>query len=71
VLPDRVIVLADIAESAEEIDAGRARTALANAEKQLAAAAGPEWEAAQQAITRARARLEVAAGGAHEGHPAH
>lgn len=63
VLPDRVIVLADIAERAEEIDAARARAALANAEKQLAAA-GPEWEAAQQAITRARTRLEVA-GGAH------
>ena len=63
VLPDRVIVLADIAERAEEIDAARARAALANAEKQLAAA-GSDWETAQQAVTRARTRLEVA-GGAH------
>ena len=75
VLPDRVIVLADIAERAEEIDAARARTALAAAEKQLAASAGADWEAAQQAIHRARTRLEVAApAGAHggaEGHAAH
>jgi len=71
VLPDRVIVLADIAERAEEIDAARARAALASGEKQLAAA-GPEWEAAQQAVTRARTRLEVA-GGTHgaEGHSTH
>jgi F-type H+-transporting ATPase subunit epsilon len=64
VLPDRVIVLADAAERAEEIDAARARAALAAAEKQLAdamGAAGTEWEAAQQAITRARTRLAVAA----------
>jgi F-type H+-transporting ATPase subunit epsilon len=75
VLADRVIVLADSAERAEEIDAARARTALATAEKQLAAAAGTDWETAQQAIDRARTRLEVAApgGAAHgaEGHAAH
>lgn len=72
VLPDRVIVLADSAERAEEIDVARARAALATAEKQLAAAAGTDWEAAQQAINRARARLEVAApGGAGHGVEAH
>jgi F-type H+-transporting ATPase subunit epsilon len=74
VLPDRVIVLAEAAERAEEIDTARARTALSAAEKQLAAA-GTDWEAAQQAITRARTRLEVAAPGgsghAAEGHAAH
>ena len=73
VLPDRVIVLADSAERAEEIDAARARVALATAERQLAA--GTEWEAAQQAIMRASTRLEVAAPGAAahgaEGHSAH
>jgi len=76
VLPDRVIVLAESAERAEEIDAARARTALAAAEKQLTGGAGTDWEAAQQAITRARTRLEVAApsgAAAHgsETHPAH
>jgi F-type H+-transporting ATPase subunit epsilon len=75
VLPDRVIVLADAAERAEEIDAARARAALAAAEKQLAGGAGTDWEAVQQAITRARTRLAVAAAGgaaAHspETHPA-
>jgi F-type H+-transporting ATPase subunit epsilon len=75
VLEDRVIVLADSAERADEIDAARARNALATAEKQLAAAAGTDWEAAQQAIDRARTRLEVAspggAGYGAEGHAAH
>jgi F-type H+-transporting ATPase subunit epsilon len=75
VLPDRVIVLADSAERSEEIDAGRARNALATAEKQLASAAGSDWEAAQQAVNRARTRLDVAAPGgaghASEGHAAH
>lgn len=76
VLPDRVIVLADSAERAEEIDAARARTALAAAEKQLAGGGGTDWEVAQQALARARTRLEVAVPGgaaAHgsETHPAH
>jgi F-type H+-transporting ATPase subunit epsilon len=73
VLPDRVIVLAEVAERAEEIDTARARTSLAAAEKQLAT--GTDWEAAQQAITRARTRLEVAAPGGGgrgaEGHATH
>jgi len=75
VLADRVIVLADSAERAEEIDLARARAALAIGEKQLAAAAGGDWETAQQAIDRARTRLEVATPGgtghAAEGHAAH
>jgi F-type H+-transporting ATPase subunit epsilon len=72
VLPDRVTVLADSAERSDEIDAGRARNALANAEKQLAAASGSDWEAAQQAVNRARTRLEVAApGGAGHGGETH
>jgi len=75
VLPDRVIVLAEAAERAEEIDTARARTALSAAEKQLAGGAGTDWEVAQQAMARARTRLEVAAPGgaaAHrpESHPA-
>jgi F-type H+-transporting ATPase subunit epsilon len=75
VLADRVIVLADSAERPEEIDTARARASLATAERELAAGAGRDWEAAQQAITRARTRLEVAApgGAAHgaEGRSAH
>jgi F-type H+-transporting ATPase subunit epsilon len=62
VLPDRVIVLADSAERAEEIDPARARNALAEAEKQLA---GADWETAQKAIARAHTRLEVAAPAGH------
>ena len=68
VLPDRVIVLADAAERAEEIDAARARVALAAAEKQLAGGAGTDWEAVQQAIARARTRLAVAAPGGAAAH---
>jgi F-type H+-transporting ATPase subunit epsilon len=64
VLPDRVIVLADLAERAEEIDVARARTELATAEKQVASAAGSDWESAQQAVNLARTRIEVAAPGA-------
>src|SRR5271169_5940509 len=69
VLPDRVIVLANSAERPEEIDATRARAAIAAAEKQIASASGSDWEAAKQALNRARTRLEVAAPGA-EGHAA-
>jgi F-type H+-transporting ATPase subunit epsilon len=75
VLPDRVIVLADLAERAEEIDVARARTELATAEKQVASAAGSDWESAQQAVNLARTRIEVAAPGAAlqgaEGRAAH
>jgi len=65
VLPDRVIVLAEAAERAEEIDVERARAARERAEKRLAK---PEpdmdWDRALSAVERARLRLEVAAKGA-------
>jgi F-type H+-transporting ATPase subunit epsilon len=66
VLPDRVIVLAETAERAEEIDAARARTALAAAEKQLTGPADSttDWDAVQQTIARAHTRLDVAGQGA-------
>jgi F-type H+-transporting ATPase subunit epsilon len=68
VLPDRVIVVADSAERAEEIDVARARAALAAAEKQLAEPGRSDWQAAQQAVVRARTRLDVAGpGGASHG----
>ena len=63
ILANRVTVLANAAERAEEIDVERARTALAMAEKQLTVSgADPAtaWEEVQESLTRARTRLEVA-----------
>jgi F-type H+-transporting ATPase subunit epsilon len=63
VLPDRVIVLAELSERAEEIDAQRARAAAERAQAMLAKAAGsPEtdWEAAAAALERAEVRVEAA-----------
>ncbi len=64
VLADRVIVLAEVAERAEEIDADRARAALERAEKRLAKP-DPEtdWQRATFALERALIRLQVAAKG--------
>ena len=55
---DRVIVLSDVAELAEQIDIDRARRAMQRADERLAA--NPEDEEAQAAQVRARTRLEVA-----------
>jgi F-type H+-transporting ATPase subunit epsilon len=56
---NRVIMLADVAELAEEIDVDRARRAQANAEQRLASA-GPDGDAeAASALRRAEVRLEV------------
>ncbi|MGA8023381.1 MAG: F0F1 ATP synthase subunit epsilon, partial [Candidatus Acidiferrales bacterium] len=46
VLPDRVIVLAEIAERAEEIDVARARAALERAKADLpkAGSTGADWD---------------------------
>lgn len=55
---DRVIVLSDVAELAEQIDVERARRALQRAEERLAES--PDDEEAQAALLRARNRLEVA-----------
>jgi F-type H+-transporting ATPase subunit epsilon len=66
VLPDRVIVLAEAAERAEEIDLARARAALERARERLArVAAEPEinWERAAASLERAMVRLQVAAKG--------
>jgi F-type H+-transporting ATPase subunit epsilon len=63
VLPDRVIVLAEISERAEEINVERTRAAEANARAQLAkASAGErEWKDASLALERALVRLQTAA----------
>ena len=65
VLPDRVTVLAEIAERAEEIDEDRARAARERAEKRLAKAGDPDtdWNRAAAALKRALVRLQVAAKG--------
>ena len=63
VLADRVIVLADSAERAEEIDLPRAQTALGRAQKHLAVPSDPsiDWKRAEEALDRAQVRLQVAA----------
>jgi F-type H+-transporting ATPase subunit epsilon len=63
VLGDRVIVLADAAERAEEIDVPRAQAALDRARKRLANPNDPnvDWKRAEQSLERAQVRLQVAA----------
>jgi F-type H+-transporting ATPase subunit epsilon len=62
VRPDRVIVLADAAERAEEIDIRRAEEAKKRAEQRLAAGSkgGYDEEKAKAALMRAMMRLQVA-----------
>ena len=61
VLPDRIIVLADAAERAEEIDISRAEAAKKRAQDNLSHSASQgESAAAEAALHRAIARLEVA-----------
>jgi F-type H+-transporting ATPase subunit epsilon len=62
VLPDRVIVLADIAERAEEIDVERAERARRRAEEFLKRSAGSDTDIdeAREALRRAVCRLETA-----------
>jgi F-type H+-transporting ATPase subunit epsilon len=72
VLPDRVIVLAEISERAEEIDVSRTRAALDRAKAEVASTnvSDPQWERASLALQRALVRLQAAsktgAAGAHE-----
>ena len=61
VLPDRVTVLAETVEPAEEIDVPRAQQSLANAEDLLKKAQSEsEFALATDKIRRAEARLDVA-----------
>ncbi len=60
VLPDRVVVLAQIAETASEIDHNRAEQARSRAEKRLASKdASLDFARAELALLRALSRLEV------------
>jgi F-type H+-transporting ATPase subunit epsilon len=62
VLAERVIVLAEAAERAEDIDVERAKTAKERAEKVLAAKPAEEEAApARAAVARAEIRMKVAA----------
>ncbi len=71
VLPDRVVVLAEVSERPEEIDVERARNARERAEKRLAGAEGKDmdWDRVTCALKRALVRLEVAAKSAKSGEP--
>ena len=61
VLPDKVTVLAETAERAEDIDVERARKAKERAEERLRSASGDvDYQRALIALDRANARLDVA-----------
>ena len=61
VLPDRVTILAQVAERSEEIDVARAEAARKRAELRIAApAADIDWERARVALLKALTRLQVA-----------
>jgi F-type H+-transporting ATPase subunit epsilon len=61
VLPDRVTVLAETAERAEEIDIARAEAAKARAEKRLVSNdTNIDWDRASIALQRSLIRIQVA-----------
>lgn len=61
VLPDKVTVMAETAERAEEIDVKRAQEALERAQQRLSNASGEiDYDRAIAAQRRAESRLEVA-----------
>ena len=71
VLPNRVIVLAEIGECAEGIDLKRAKAARERAQKRLGqpGTQGIDWERAAEAFDRAALRVSVAGhGGAMADH---
>jgi F-type H+-transporting ATPase subunit epsilon len=63
VLADRVVVLADSAERAEEINVARAEAARDRAQKRMSNANDPnvDWKRAEESLNRAQVRLQVAA----------
>jgi F-type H+-transporting ATPase subunit epsilon len=63
VLPDKVTILAETAEMAEQIDVARAKEARDRAEQRLKSGQSDlDYERALNALKRAEVRLEVAAG---------
>ena len=59
VLPDRVTILARLAERAEDIDAERAEAARRRAEERLAEKSDVDYERARIALMKALVRLQV------------
>ena len=59
-LGDRVSVLADVAERAEDIDLERAKQALARAEERLQKGADLDWDRARASLEKAVVRVKVA-----------
>jgi F-type H+-transporting ATPase subunit epsilon len=59
VLPDRVTILAQLAERAEDIDIARAEEAKKRAEARLAQAKDVDYERARAALQKAIARIQV------------
>jgi F-type H+-transporting ATPase subunit epsilon len=62
VLPDRVIVLAEVSERAEEINVERSREAAEKAKTEIArtSTGDEEWQRASLALQRALVRLQAA-----------
>jgi F-type H+-transporting ATPase subunit epsilon len=60
VLPDRVTILAKLAEKADEIDAERAEAARQRAEERLANKSDVDFERARASLAKALTRLQVA-----------
>lgn len=65
VLPDRVIVLAEISERASEIDVEKSRAEMQRAQAELSKAGSPDvdWRRANVTLERAIVRLQVASKG--------
>ena len=59
VLPDRVSILAQLAERADEIDVARAEEAKRRAEERLAQAKDVDYERARTALQKSLARLQA------------
>lgn len=60
VLPDRVTILAQIAERAEDIDPARAEESMKRAEARLQQARDVDYDRARAALQKALVRLQVA-----------
>jgi len=61
VLPDRVTLLAEVAERDEEIDVDRAKAAIGRAQKRLSSQdPSLDWDRASLALQRALIRMQVA-----------
>ena len=60
VLPDRVTILAQLAERAEDIDVGRAESARTRAAQRLDQKSDADYERARMALAKSMTRLQVA-----------